>query len=876
MSVPAVPLIDYYTGEFLKLRREFEAQGNPRAVLTGRSHLINGIVTRLFEERLSPQPSAPENFCVAALGGYGRQELFPHSDLDLLFLFSNQRLADAHREGVAAVTRILWDLHLRVSPTTQTLASCGELHRDNLEFHMALLDCRYLAGDLELFTHLRDDVIPHLVARDRQELTRALREMTRRRHTKHGDTIFHLEPNVKDAPGTLRDYHLCRWLARLAELEKRGRWTPPEDLWPASVRSASLQAFEFLSALRCFLHFDRGRDDNQLSYESQAQAAARGVGWEFGKALPASEWMRLYYRHARAINRFTTRLLDEAVPVQAGLYGLFQDWKSRVANADFSVVRGRIFPRRPAALREDPGQLMSLFEMVARHGLELSREAERAVEEALPHVAQAPRFPELWGHVRQVLILPYASQALREMHRLGLLGALFPEFRAIDALVIRDYFHRYTVDEHSFLTIQNLHSLPRTRASAAKSPGSEWESRFAEILSEVERPGLLFFALLFHDVGKGLAEPDHVQGSLRAVEAIMARLEVPAADRETVRFLITHHLEMSATLQHRDVFDPETVRAFAGTVQSLERLKMLCLLTFADVKAVNPEALAPWKAELLWQLYVATANYLTRSVDGNRVDTQNPEAIEAERTLAGLLPAASPRDLAAFLEGLPRRYLATHEPETIARHFEMARGLAEEPVQVMLSIHPHLDEFTVVTADRPGLFASITGALAAWGMSIVKADAYANAAGVVLDVFRFVDLHRTLQMNPSERQRFTESLSGVVRGDVDLQALLNGRIQFGNSSRPKIKVATQISFDNPAPWPGASSHSTLLELIAQDRPGLLYAVSSLLSELGCNIEVALIDTEGQKALDVFYLTERGSRLDTTKQDMIREALARLL
>ncbi len=874
--VPVSSLTEFYAGEFRKIQQGFEADGDPRRVLTGRSALMDGIVLRLFGEIISPDPSGPEDFCLLAMGGYGRRELFPCSDIDLLYLFSSERAAEARREGVAAISRSLWDLHLKVGPATHTLADCGELHRDNLEFHIALLDCRYLAGDARLFARLREEVIPHLVARDRQELIRALREVTRQRHAKHGDTIFHLEPNIKDVPGGLRDYHLCRWLIRLRQLERSPRWTPPEELWPDPPRREAPRAFAFLSAVRCFLHFDRGRDDNQLSYESQARAAAGGLGSGFGNALPAAEWMRHYFRHARNIHRFVAQLFDEVTPAQSGLYGLFQDWRSRLANADFSVVRGRVFPRAPSALREDPSLLLGLFEMVARHGLELSREAERAVEEALQRLTPAPRVPGIWERFRKILVSPYAASALRDMHRLGLLTRLFPEFQAIDALVIRDYFHRYTVDEHSFLTIQNLHGLRKAEGRGADRGIPEWESRFAEILSELERPDLLFLALLFHDVGKGMEEPDHIRGSLKALESVMARLELPAADREVVRFLIRQHLEMSATLRHRDVFDPETVRAFADRVRTPERLKLLCLLTFTDVKAVNPDALTPWKAEMMWRLYVATVNYLSRSVDEDRVRARYPENVEAEAILAALSPPASPEDLAAFLEGLPRRYLAMHEREEIARHFEMARRTQKEPVQVALRSRHRLYELTVLTPDRPGLFSSLTGALAAWGMNIVKADAYANSAGLILDVFNFEDLHHTLEMNPSEHERFIATLVGVVRDEVNLQALLKGRMLAARSSGAKVRVPTQISFDNPATAPGGAAHSTLMELIAQDRPGLLYQVSAVLSALGCNIEVALIDTEGQKAIDVFYLTEGGAKLEDTKKDEVRKALLQAL
>ncbi len=730
------------------------------------------------------------------------------------------------------------------------------------------------------------------MARERPDLVRNLAELTGQRHAKHGNTIFHLEPNLKEAPGCLRDLHVCRWLARLEELEKNGGWTPPEQLWPERDRPAAERAWGFLADARCFVHYYYGRDDNQLSYDAQAQAAVRGVGVKRPEGLSPADWMRVYFRQAREIDQLTAQLMEESAPARSGLYALYQDWRSRLSNADFSVVRGRIFARHPTALANDPLLLWQLFEMAARHGLPLSRETEKLVEYGLDRAArEALPPPELWRHFARLLVQPYAAQALRSMHRLGLLTRMFPEFQAIDSLVIRDFYHRYTVDEHSFMTLENLHRLLREKAPVA--PGGEAatknvgassagpgrtpfgptalqasERKFAEILSEVEQPELLYLALLFHDVGKGFPEmEDHIQGSLRALEGIQARLELPEADWQTVRFLISSHLQMSAASQRRDVFDPETVRDFSKIVGTTERLKMLCLLTYADICAVNPEAMTPWKAELLWQLYAATANYLARSVDDERLRIAGTS--EMEKVLAVLGAPAGAQDLGHFLEGFPRRYTATHTPEQIAGHFELARRLAAEPIAVELQArHAHF-ELTVVTADRPYLFASITGTLAAWGMNIVKADAFANAGGMILDAFTFVDLHRTLELNPSERDRFKQNLIDVLTGKLELRVLLSGRTQAEAASQPKVEVATRVRFDNQS-----SSHSTLLELVAQDRPGLLFDVSSVLAEQGCNIEVALIDTEGQRAIDVFYLTCRGAKLDPQTQEAVAGAFRR--
>ncbi len=870
-------MADYYAAQSLRIQEDFEKTNAGLAFLRARADLVDSLVIRLYQEFIAADPQEPRHLCLVGLGGYGRRELFPHSDIDLLFLTEDGSESSTYRDAIATFLRMLWDLRMRVGNSTHTLAECGRLYRDNLEFNVSLLDLRYLAGDPDLYTRLRSTAVPHMVARDRQDLVRNLVELTGQRHAKYGNTIFHLEPNLKDSPGCLRDFHVCRWLARIEELGRNGRWTPPAELWPERDRPAAQRAFAFLADARCFLHYHYGRDDNQLSYDAQAKAAARGVGEKLSDGLAPADWMRIFFRQARAVDQLAAQLMDELAPARSALYALYQDWRSRLSNADFAVVRGRIFARHPTAFAQDPLLLLRLFEMVARHGLPLSRETEKLVESELERTGvEALRPSQLWQYFARILVLPYAAEALRNMHRLGLLTRLFPEFHAIDSLVIRDFYHRYTVDEHSFMTLENLHRLLRERAQPTggerAAAGRVWERKFAEILSEIEQPELLYLTLLFHDVGKGFPEmDDHIQGSLQALEGIRSRLDLAEDDWQSVRFLIASHLEMSAASQRRDVFDPETVRGFAKVVGAVERLKMLCLLTYADICAVNPEAMTPWKAELLWQLYASTANYLTRSVDDERLRIGGASSGEMEKILAGLGTPAAAEALRSFLEGFPRRYTATHTPEQIAGHFELARRLADEPIAAEIHARDGHFELTVITADRPYLFASITGTLAAWGMSIVKADAFSNAVGMILDTFKFVDLHRTLELNPSEGDRFRQNLVDVLNGTLELEKLLGGRARAEAAAQPKTGVATRVRFDRVS-----SSHSTLLELIAQDRPGLLFDVSSVLADQRCNIEVALIDTEGQRAIDVFYLTCRGAKLDPSTEEALANALQRRL
>lgn len=872
MTLPpkSTSVVEHYAAESARIRARFEETGDGLAALKGRSELVDSVVLRLYRELISERLDAPKDFCVVALGGYGRSELFPSSDVDLLFLSAGARISPSLREGVATLARTLWDTRMRVSHSTRSLGECSELHRDNLEFNISLLDCRYLAGDPWLFNRLLSDAVPHFAARDRDDLVRSLAELIEERHAKYGHTLFHLEPNIKEAPGGIRDFHGARWLALISEFDEQHRAGLPSEIWPPALRGATDQAWVFLAALRCFLHFRYDRDDNLLSYELQEEAASRGIGHEYGKEMPAADWMRTYFRHARTVTQLAAGFLDELVPARSTLYGMFRQWRTRLSSPDFSVVRERLFPHQPASTA-DGALLLHLFEMSARHGLVLSREAERWVGDILRR--QEPGMLEgQWRALSEILKLPHVVEALRSMHRLGVLTALLPEFRAIDCLVIRDFFHRYTVDEHSLMTIQNLAELRKAaRGDAGYAGLDSWRQRLAEVMSEIERPDLLLFALLLHDVGKGMAPPDHIVGSLEAADTACARLKLPPEDSETVRYLIAAHLDMSATVQRRDIFDPETVREFAEKVGSVEHLKLLTLFTYADIKAVSPEALTPWKTEMLWRLYAATANYLVRSLDEERVHVAKSDPPKADRVLR-LLGASAPREaLKNFLEGFPIRYLETHSAEEIATHFAMAQQVAEGPVQVSVRQREKLFELTVLTHDRAHLFETITGTLAAWSMNILKADAFANSAGTVLDTFRFTDLHRTLEVNPEEVGRFKDVLVNAITGKSPLDASLNGRAKGQFSTPPKTNIETRVLFDDQS-----SSHSTLLELVTFDRPGLLYRVSSVLARLECNIEVALIDTEGQKVIDVFYLTHRGQKLDTAHQDRVRKPLLEIL
>ena len=345
-------LRDLYASESAAIERRFASAGDGRAAIADRTALVDSIILRLWTEIISPgpttaDPTTPKNFALVATGGYGRGWLFPHSDIDLLFLHASGDTETEFKDPIRRFSQELWDLRMKLSPATRSLAECERLDPNNVEFAISLLDCRYLAGDRELFTRLREKSVPRLVARDSHALIENLGELTRTRHHKFANTVFHLEPNVKDGPGGLRDYNVANWLALISAMEKLRMWPDPATLLPVSSRRAFDAALDFQMSVRCFLHFRHGRHDNTLSWDAQEEAAARKIGAPDSDIASTADWMRIYYGHVRGVHRVCTQLIEEIPAAWSSLYRQFQGWRTKIPSNDFSVVDGLIFLQQP-------------------------------------------------------------------------------------------------------------------------------------------------------------------------------------------------------------------------------------------------------------------------------------------------------------------------------------------------------------------------------------------------------------------------------------------------------------------------------------------------------------------------------------------------
>ncbi|MBZ5556364.1 MAG: HD domain-containing protein [Acidobacteriia bacterium] len=791
-----------------------------RAALQRFSDRVDDLIGRLFADAPAAG-SASVPVVIVALGGYGRRQLCLHSDVDILILFDGP-IGPAEEARVRSILHPLWDLHFTVGQQIRQVEDFAQLEIDNPEFLLALLDARAVAGDASLLDRITARVrTPAAHAR----ILDALKRLIDERHAGFNDTFYQLEPDIKDAPGALRDLMAVRTIAALTDpaLLDRGH----------ADRGRLDEAEDFLLRLRSILHVEHKRNRNVLSHEMQEQAALR---CGYAGARPAQQVERLmgdYFRHARAVSR-SLDWVRQAAPVP-------------VAE---NLVQARDGIRFVDVERADahPESWLALFQAAIDANAPVADDALTWIHQRVDRYAPDEFFPSAEDRAALLAFLrPRAGlyARLSEMHDCGLLGRMFPEFQAIFCRVVRDFYHKYTVDEHTLLTIRNLERLA-TRAA----PGRE---RFGALLDDLAHPELLVLSLLFHDVGKWRDE-DHAEESVRMAMQMMQRLQLPADSVALVEFLVRHHIRMSLVAFRRDTDDPEIVRQFADLVGIEERLKMLCLLTLVDVEAVNPETLTPWREELLWRLYVDTYNHLTLEY-GDEVIEHQESGLRA--LIAGRPADVTESEITRFVEGLPRRYLRLFPHDAIYRHVRLSRDITPDDVHADLERRDSLWELTVVTLDKPFLFSNICGALSSYGMDISRGHAMTNPNGLVLDIFQFTDQERFLELNASGKEIFLAKLGAIISGETDVTERLRAREQSVLYRRRTgvTAVPPVIHADNQS-----SRRYTILDIVATNALGLLHRVSRVMSRHGCDVDLVLISTEGQKAIDVFHITKAGAKL----------------
>jgi len=847
----------------LKVRHAEGASGQ-ESVRT-HARLMDDVIfslTKLIEDDAARARLEPTALVVTALGGYGRGELHPLSDIDLMVVYDGEQSPYVQRM-MQELLYSLWDLGLQVGHSLRSLDDCVAMARTDFPSRTSMQEARFLAGDRRLFGRFRKVLRENVYRRDFAQFLETTLTERDQRYRRYGASPYIGEPNVKESAGGLRDVHTAMWLGAakfgartLRELSDKGLITPREQ-------AATDAALTFLWRVRNELHFFSGHKNDVLSRDLQPRIA-KNLGYENDEtSLGVERFMRDYYLHARAIHRVSRRLIARCQETlsRRGSAGGRQRQQALADGLVFFDGQLHLADRDSSPLRADPTRLMKVFWHLHRLGCELSLDLERALEDTL-YLADggfqrsAPvrdLFLDIcrtWGRV---------AQTFREMHELGLLGRFLPEFGALTCLVQYDVYHKFSVDQHSLLAVEHLEAL---------APGQSAESEgAAQVLSEVDKPELLMLGMLLHDVGKARGH-GHVAKGIPLIQELVARIGLPSEEGALVEFLVAHHLTMSHIAQRRDIDDPKTIADFAATAADPQRLRMLYLLTWADMRAVGPGVLTPWQATILHELYKRTLTQLT----GGR--SQRPSRTQlADRLRHAVGDEIPAQAVKAHLAMMSERYLATTGVQRMAEHLQMLQALGAAPVVTELFHHPDLgsSDLVVVTRDLPGLFSLIAGTLASQGVNIISAQIHTRGDGIAIDTFQVNDPVGDAVTSPAYWGRTLDALRMVLTGEAQVATLLEKRRAASRASGAqgpvKITLANHLSDDY-----------TVLEAKCPDRLGLLYLVTRTLAGLGLDIATARIATEIDQAVDTFYVHDGQGRKveDPDALGRVREALEQAL
>ncbi len=818
---------------------------------------------RLAAEDAKREGNTPAPMVLVALGGYGRGELHPLSDLDLMVIYDGE-MGPYVQRVTQGLLYALWDLGLQVGHAVRSLPDCLAMARTDFPSRTSMQEARFLVGDRRLFNRFRKVLAENVYQKDFAQFLETTLAERDQRYRKFGGSPYMGEPNVKESAGGLRDIHTAMWLASTKFGTRTLRELLDKRLITAREQKATDEALTFLWRVRNELHFLSGHKNDVLSRDVQPQIAKNFGYTNDDLALGVEKFMRDYYLHARVIHRVSRRLIARCRETLARRGAVQRRLRQEALVDGLIVIDEQIHLAHPdgRAFREDPARLMKVFCHSHRLGLELGVDVERAVEDALDLVddgfRRSPGVRDLfrsicrsWGR---------AAQTFREMHELGFLGRYLPEWGALTCLVQYDVYHKFTADQHSLLAVENLEALAPGQSAEAEAT--------AQVVNDVERPDLLLLGMLLHDIGKGRGH-GHVAKGIPLIQEATARMGLGPEDAGHVCFLVAHHLTMSHVAQRRDIDDPKTIEALADVCGSSERLRMLYLLTYADMRAVGPGVMTAWQARILSELFNRTLARLT----GGVVPPPNRDAVTA-RVWEVMHREGNRHAVNAHLAMLSDRYLATISPQRIAAHLRLVERVDEDAVATEVFHHPDLDssELVIATRDVPGLFALIAGTLAAHGINILSAQIHTRADGIAIDTFQVNDPLGEPVTEEARWRRTLEALRRVMRGEETVEALL-ARRRAGRPQAETVPGPPKVSIDNRL-----SDIHTVIEVKCPDRLGVLYAITRTLSAQEIDIGSARIATEIDHACDTFYVSERGGRRveDPAAMARLREALEEAL
>jgi [protein-PII] uridylyltransferase len=854
-------------GRLLELHRAGAGGMEIVSAYTGiMDHLICHIHRIASDDILRRFPGQKPNCAVLAQGGYGRGELNPHSDIDLLFLYS--RKITPYIESVTEkLLYTLWDAGLQVGSALRTVGETMRLAEADLKVKTALLDTRFLCGDYALYGEFEKAVERRLVKKRVSRFVQEKLDESRARHASYGGSVYLLEPDVKEGEGGLRDIHTTRWIARVSQGAKSLDEIVRHGMVSAADVAELKEAQDFLLRVRNQLHFSTGKHHDQLTFDEQEKAAA-ALGFAGEGVLKAVEvFMRAYYLHAADIQRLTALVVHRITDCSRPLFGGHAIF-AKTLREGVRLSRGHLTVTKPEILRAEPENLIRIFADAQQNCCELSHETRGLMREHGGLIDEDFR-RSAEGNAQFFEILKWKNrvyETLSEMHGCGVLPAFIPEFGRLLCMALHDAYHTYTVDQHSLRLVQEIERL---------KSGTYRES--LPLLTQLAREGdkieLLYLGLLFHDIGKGFGG-GHSEIGARMVRQIARRMRLNVDDGALVEFLVRYHLLMTHTAFRRDLEDSKTVFDFAQVVGTVKNLKMLYLLTFADVKGVGPDVWNAWKGSLLGELYVKTLNVLEEFEKG---EYHRPNLMAAMRRVQVRVRRELAKDQALervnhFLDIMPDRYFLSVSEADMPAHFALMEQFDGRGAMSYVEHFPerYCSSLVVCAQDRPGLFAAITGVLTALDLNILNARIFTSRDGRILDIFRVSHNGRPdVVMADRKWARFRANLNGVLAGEIDVIRLVAASQKDTLLQKRVPKVSTAIQIDNEA-----SEHFNIIEVFTDDRVGVLFNIAHELHQLGLSIHVAKISTNVDQVADVFYVAdESGAKVsDSGRLKEIKDLL----
>lgn len=860
--------------ETQRLRRKSRFAG--KEVSSARSLIIDILIRQLAQKLLSEKVG--DQFAIVALGGYGRRELSPYSDIDLLFLHRNSKDSYRAAEYSEIILHKLWDIGLTVGHSLRSLNKCISIANEDIVSRNSMVDARLIWGNEELTFDLHRRLDKEVFEKQKTKLLYELLDERKSRYTKFGDAVCILEPNVKETAGGLRDLHSMMWMFRIAYGVSDLSQAVTEEIISKSDAGKIETDYEFVMKVRNELHFTTGRINDRLTSD-QHTVIAEYQGYEATQSLMSSEiFMRDYYMHARRLHLLCDSYIRriETDRKRKWFYGL-----QKTTDVNGFIIRDGILDlgtiNKDQASDESsnalaPNLMMLAFGYAQATGAGLSASIRNAISAGLNSIdgnfikdtENGAVFLRMLGARERV------SHVLRLMHDTNFLGRFLPEFGRITCLVQHDLYHKFTVDEHTLRAIRFLDFSDKT-------PGKEKEqARYRKLYADLTDPAILHLGILMHDIGKGLGG-GHTEKGIKIAEEVCFRLGATFEFTDGVLFLVREHLKMSHISQRRDLSDESVIESFAEQVGTVDKLKMLTLLTYADINAVGPGIWSEWKDTLLWELYFKAQVLLTAPYQEER----DPESLllPLMTHIGGMLANEVKHDeIQRHFDLLPDDYARVTPPTTIIEHIRLAYSGNSRPAKTSwrIDVQARCTDMHLCAGNRRGLFALVAGVLTTQGINILSANLNTRSDGLAIDSFKIRDFAGQTITDPARWNRIDDAINRALTGDLDVGSGVATRLKAQKESTWKKKrrssVRTTINWDNLA-----SNKSTILEVRTSDRLGLAFKIAGAITSLYLDIVFAKVATEKNLALDIFYITDSdGKKLDDSRLPEIEEVIHRAL